>query len=134
MKKLIIPLFITLSVSACTNITPSVGAEKARDQPILTSYNSAERYSSLLWVERANPVSDASKALEKGDTQLWAYNTRKGPKIPGIDGAISDVLQNYQLRMAPAMGDVVYGNEHLELQLKFIKYAQRYNQEILNSQ
>jgi hypothetical protein len=29
---------------------------------------------------------------------------------------------------------VVYSNDHLELRLKFVKYAQRYNQEILNNQ
>lgn len=146
MKIQIIPLFIALSVSACSNtmlITDNMAQEqvalaeasKVKNQQPLLSYAPVERYSELLWVEQANPVSDALQALKQKDTKLWAYNTRIGPKIPGVDDdAVSTILQRYKLKMAAAMGDVVYGNEHLELRLKFIKYAKQYNQEILNSQ
>jgi hypothetical protein len=146
MKKLIIPLLIALSVSACASEiatkddalqenTKVTDTSEVESKPLLTSYNPEERYSSLLWVEHANPVSDAVQALKQNDTELWAYNTRTGPKVPGVDvDALPDVLQKHQLKLAPAMGDVVYGNDHLELRLKFIKYAQRYNQEILNNQ
>ncbi|MFT4811967.1 MAG: hypothetical protein ACI9W3_000494 [Marinoscillum sp.] len=146
MKKLIIPLFIALSVSACASeIVKKDGVlqehnavtdtPEVESKQLLTRYNPEERYSALLWVEQANPVNDAVQALKKKNTELWAYNTRMGPKVPGVDAdALPAVLQKYQLKLAPAMGDVVYSNDHLELRLKFVKYAQRYNQEILNNQ
>jgi hypothetical protein len=126
MKKLIASLFTVLSTVGCINVESK--------QP-LTSYEPVERYADLLWVEQANPVSDALQALKQEDKKLWAYNTRTGPQIPGVNtDAVSTVLKKHQLKIAPSMGGVVYGNQHLELRLKFIKYAQRYNQEILNSQ
>jgi hypothetical protein len=145
MKKLIIPLFIALSVSACASEivkkdgvleehTAVTDTPEVESKQLLTRYNPEQRYSALLWVEQANPVNDAVQALKQKDTDLWAYNTRMGPKVPGVDtDALAVVLQKHQLKLAPAMGDVVYGNEHLELRLKFVKYAQRYNQEILNN-
>jgi hypothetical protein len=146
MKKLIIPLLIALSASACASeIVTKDGAlqdytavtdiSEVESKKILTSYNPEERYSSLLWVEQANPVNDAVQALKKNDIELWAYNTRMGPNVPGVDAdALPAILQKHSLKLAPAMGDVVYGNDHLDLRLKFLKYAQRYNQEILNNQ
>jgi hypothetical protein len=146
MKKLIIPLLIALSVSACASdivtkddarqeYTAVTDTLEIESKPLLTNYNPEERYSSLLWVEQANPVNDAVQALKKNDTELWAYNTRMGPKVPGVDAdALPAVLQKHQLKLAPAMGGVVYGNDHLELRIKFVQYAQRYNQEILNNQ
>jgi LAS superfamily LD-carboxypeptidase LdcB len=145
MKKLIIPLFIALSVSACASEivkkdgvleehTAVTDTPEVESKQLLTRYNPEQRYSALLWVEQANPVNDAVQALKQKDTDLWAYNTRMGPKVPGVDtDALAVVLKKHQLKLAPAMGDVVYGNEHLELRLKFVKYAQRYNQEILNN-
>jgi hypothetical protein len=133
MKRQLITCFIVLSVSACTNPTLPREANNIREQPVLTSYNPVERYSELLWVEHANPIADASKASDQGDTRLWAYNTRTGPKIPGIDDGVSAVLQHHQLKMAPAMGDVVHSPKHLELQLKFIDYAKQYNNEIIKN-
>ena len=79
-------------------------------------------------------MSDASEALKKEDTKLWAYNTRTGPKIPGIEDITSAAFQHHQLKMAPAMGDVVHSPKHLELQLKFIDYAKQYNNEIIKNQ
>ena len=134
MKRQIITLCIAVSVSACTHTTPAVVAENITEQPILSSYKPVERYSELLWVESANPVSDASEALKKGDTRLWAYNTRTGPKIPSVEDITSTALQHHQLKMAPAMGDVVHSPKHLELQLKFIDYAKQYNNEIIKNQ
>ena len=133
MKRQIITLCIAVSISACTHTTLSVVADDMTKQPVLTSYNPIERYSELLWVESANPVSDAAKALKKGDAKLWAYNTRTGLKIPGIDDVNSANFQQHQLKMAPAMGDVVHGSKHLELQLKFINYAKQYNNEVIKN-
>jgi hypothetical protein len=145
MKKLIIPLLIALSVSACASeivtkdnalqeYTEVSDTSEVESKPLLTSYNPEERYSALLWVEQANPVNDALQALKQKDTDLWAYSTRIGPKVPGVDAdSLPTVLQKHQLKLAPAMGDVIYGNDHLELRLKFVKYAQRYNQEILKN-
>jgi hypothetical protein len=145
MKKLIIPLLIALSVSACASeivtkdnalqeYTEVSDTSEVESKPLLTSYNPEERYSALLWVEQANPVNDALQALKQKDTDLWAYSTRIGPKVPGVDAdSLPAVLQKHQLKLAPAMGDVIYGNDHLELRLKFVKYAQRYNQEILKN-
>jgi hypothetical protein len=146
MKKLIIPLLITLSASACASeivkkddalqeYTEVTETSEVKSKPLSTSYNPEKRYSSLLWVEQANPVNDAVQALKQNDTELWAYSTRMGPKVPGVDAeALPAVLQKHPLKLAPAMGDVVYSNHHLKLRLKFVKYAQRYNQEILNNQ
>ena len=146
MKKQIIPLIIVLSVSACKNTmskTDEVTAENSVTTDIsniespkkLAIYDPVERYSELFWVEQANPISDALLALKKEDTQLWGYNTRMGPKIPGIDDdAVPDILRKHSLKIAPAMGDIVYSDKHLKLRLKFINYAKQYNNEIINSQ
>lgn len=143
MKKQLIPFLVILSISGCTsNIIASnkdaVENEHSIDEPkaevpaTLTVYDPSVRYSQLLWVEKANPVNDALQAIKKGDTTLWGYKTRSGPKIPGVDDkAVATILQSYEIRVAPAMGDTVHGSKHLELQLKFIKYAEKYNTEIL---
>lgn len=142
MKKQLIPLFIVLSISACTNTMSETAKEEPKSiaetevvsSPELASYDQVERYSELLWVEQADPISDALQSLKQGDTKLWGYNTRMGPKVPGIDGGdVPTVLKKHQLKIAPAMGDTVHGAKHLELQLKFIDYAKRYNDEIIKS-
>ena len=145
MKKQLIPLFIVLSVSACTNtmsnsdedeskITATKDVPEVVNSHGLASYDPVERYSELLWVEQADPISDALQSLKQGDTKLWGYNTRLGPKIPGVDANdVSAVLQKHQLKIAPAMGDTVHGPKHLELQLKFIDYAKKYNNRIIKS-
>lgn len=143
MKKQIIPIILVLSVSACENTIPKTDQAIPKNTVTthpqterntkLTSYDPVERYSELFWVEQANPVSDAILALNLGDTKLWAYNTRMGPKIPGVDdNAVADTLRKHSLKFAPAMGDIVYSNNHLKLRLKFIEYAKQYNHEIIN--
>lgn len=142
MKKQIVPLFIILSVSACNSFTPksdeavptnSITTEtpKTENQQALASYDPIERYSELFWVEQANPVNDALLAISQGDTKLWGYNTRAGTKTPGTDNVTPEILSKYRLKIAPAMGDIIYSNKHLKLRLKFIHYATQYNKEIL---
>jgi hypothetical protein len=134
MKKQLTSIFLVLTISACTNTITTSSEEKVDQNKELTAYNPAESYFELLWVEKADPSVDALKAIKQGDDFLWAYRTRVGSKIPGIDeDSLVLIREKYKLKLAPAMGDVGHGSRHLELQLKFIDYAKEYNRIIINN-
>jgi hypothetical protein len=136
MKTQIIPLCILLSLTACAGIQSETSKEQqpVAQEQTLKAYDPIERYSALLWVEKADPVVDAMKSLNSGNIKLWGYNTRLGPKVPGVNASdIEIVLKQHELNLAPAMGDAVYGDNHLKLRTKFVEYAKQYNTEILKN-
>lgn len=135
MKKQLTFIFLVLSVSACTNTATTASEEKVQQKQALSAYDPIEVYSDLLWVEKADPAVDALKAIKQGDTRLWAYRTRIGPKVPGVSSDSLVLIQKkYELKLAPSMGDIVHNSRHLELQLKFIDYAKKYNSIIIENQ
>lgn len=74
-----------------------------------------------------DPVADAEKAIVDGDVAYWGYHTRIKAVAPGIDDS---QLGDAEVKFAPAMGDVIYGEDHRVLRKQFIEYAEAYNQVI----
>lgn len=75
-----------------------------------------------------NPIEDAKRAVKEGDMRLWAYHQRSGKIIPGV----SEIMGRAELtKTAPGMGDVIFGNAHLNLRKQLIEYMRQYNQGII---
>lgn len=72
--------------------------------------------------------NDAQRAAQAKDWRLWAYQGRTGLHIPGVVAAENTAAVN----IAPAMGDVIYSEQHLQARLQFLDYASLYNQYLLS--
>lgn len=131
--KIALPLIFTaIAISACKNETAPASIEVKPAMQAMPVYNPTERFAALRWVETANAVNDAKKALAAGDTGLWGYSSRIGPKLPGVEASeIEKTLKTHSMKKGQAMGDIVHGDEHLQLRLKFIEYAKQYNTIVL---
>ena len=81
----------------------------------------------LLWLDAADPQTDAQQALKKGDFRLLGLATRS-VNIPGVEN--EDVMQ-YELKcgvhLIDGISDVVRSDEHLRLMQKARSYALQYN-------
>ena len=82
--------------------------------------------------EQADPVADAMKAMDAGDTRLWAA-TGNGWAVPGADGGRHNYYRrNYGLRYYQT-SCVIEGEEHARLLTAIETYAEQYNSTILGS-
>jgi hypothetical protein len=87
----------------------------------------------LGWVETANPVLDAEKALKKGETKLWALQGI-GIYIPGVEQEkYKKITNELGYKILEGTSDSVYGEEHLRLIRLAEKYAKIYNAYILSN-
>lgn len=77
----------------------------------------------------ADPVTVAEKALVSGDKGLWVYYRRGQPVFPGVATPPQDV----QVKVAPGMGDIIYGRKHQLLRRAMLEFMERYNRTILKS-
>ena len=81
----------------------------------------------LLWLDAANPQTDAQQALKKGDFRLLGLATRS-VNIPGVENKNS---LKYELKcgvhLIDGISDVVRSDEHLRLMQKARSYALQYN-------
>lgn len=85
----------------------------------------------LISIVSGDAIHDAEKSSQANDWRLWAYHDRAGIKVPGID---ADTVSHRDIKVAPAMGDVIYSEQHLQAYQQFLGYATRYNQHILSLQ
>ena len=135
-------LAFTLSLNACSGVssaqtTDEEKAGKSGAASPVTDYSTRTDVdlSGLRWVETAQAESDADKAIAAGDLRLWGYHQRGGPTIPGVDFQQNSILvEKYGMRTSPAVGDVIYNEDHFELLMLFMEYARSYNQRILSSE
>lgn len=81
----------------------------------------------LLWLEAADPQTDAQQAIKKGDFRLLGLATRS-VHIPGV---VKEETLKYELRcgvqLIDGISDVVRSDEHLRLMQKARSYALKYN-------
>ena len=131
MKKysLFIASALVISLSSCKENNTQQLSVVETPKPLLPVENTmSDKLTPLLWVETANAQADAKTAIENSNTKLWVYRTRIGTKVPGLEDQDTQYLEEkYGFNYAPAMGDIVYGDKHLQLRLKFIEYAKQYN-------
>ena len=87
---------------------------------------------SLRWLEKADPMVDAKKALSIGDHRLRAVYGL-GISIPGTNSKDFDILKrNYGINEITGTTDAFINEEHHRLAQVAIKYSEVYNQHILN--
>lgn len=81
----------------------------------------------LLWLDAADPQTDAQQAVKKADFRLLGLATRT-VHIPGI---VKEEILKYELRcgvqLIDGISDVVRSDEHLRLMQKARSYALKYN-------
>ena len=88
---------------------------------------------SLRWLEKADPVVDATTALAKGDHRLRAVYGL-GVTIPGTDRmAFESFKQNYGINEIAGTTDALLNGEHGRLVQLAIRYAEIYNQHIIRA-
>ena len=117
MNALILNLFILCAFGAL----PSYAAAAERDQ-----------VEQLRWVEKADPIADASAAVARNDFVLLGIRGYTWT-IPGVDEAKKfEYREKYGMRLIEGTDDVVLGPEHLRLIGLSRGYAERYNQYVLS--
>jgi hypothetical protein len=81
----------------------------------------------LQWVENADPVADAKKAVDRSEfTFLGVYGFTW--TIPGIDESKKfELRKKYGLKIIEGTSDAVQGDEHTRLQGLATEYAKKYN-------
>lgn len=85
----------------------------------------------LLWVEKAEAVADAKEMLESGgDIQIYAFSGRMKTH-PGLTAKQYDEIEDRVVSTyLVGMGDIVFGDKHLELRKVAREYATAYNQAV----
>jgi|GEM_PF-4855295 len=122
-------LSIALLIVACAQ--PVKESRAASSSPL--ENQQAEQQQAISELEKiasGDAISNARSAVAANDWRLWAYHDRAGLKVPGVIAHRED----YPVKIAPAMGDVIYNDRHLQAHLQFLDYAKRYNQEVLSLQ
>lgn len=94
------------------------------------SQECSEIVDSLKWINKANPVVDANKALQQGNYKYYAVYGDDFV-IPGMSYEVSKSIINSNNYLAiEGTGDDMCSSEHLNLNIKAYKYAEHYNQAI----
>ena len=76
-----------------------------------------------------SPEDRAELFFAEGHTQLLAYNSLEGTKVPGLSKHQSEPwLTKFSVELAPAMGDEIYSESRRKLQAFYLDYAASYNQ------
>ena len=112
-RHLFLPLFVFIVLVACRVSPDSASVVKLR------------------WLEYADPIVDAQKALASNDYRLvgvYGYVV----SIPGVEMAQwLTYQQRYGLRPIEGTSDALEGEEHARLVRKATEYAERYNKHVL---
>lgn len=112
------------------NATAKSSVEKAEkaEKAATPDLQNNPKVRALETIVKGNAEADARAAFASGNKQFWAYQTRGSRTVPGFSNKDSNSMDSTQYQLAPAMGDVVYGDKHLKLRLQFVEYAKQYNQ------
>ena len=88
----------------------------------------------LQWVENADPIEDASKALARGNTKFMAVYGY-ALYIPGIEGnSIKKAYEKGNYIAIEGTGDDLCSEEHARLNIIASEYAKIYNQQLLGGE
>jgi hypothetical protein len=85
----------------------------------------------LRWLETADPITDAKRAVERRDFTLLAVNGYTW-SIPGVPEADKFAYRDkYGMKPIEGTSDVIMGTEHARLVDVATKYAKSYNEYLL---
>jgi hypothetical protein len=121
MKKLIILLVLGMVVAGCATYS-----EKTNSQISAVAIVKTE----LASLNLQNPESDLEKNFIHGDKRfigIYGFVLY----CPGTQGVSYDFIKQYGIRTIDGTSDALENEEHIALQRAAIKYAERYNQELL---
>jgi hypothetical protein len=119
-KKIIILIFV-----CCLLVTPSEGfADNKQDSQV----------AKLKWLDTANPIEDAQRALEKHDIRLKAVYGY-ALTVPGINDKEKYSIYENKFGFDPIDGasDNLQSEEHSRLNQRAYDYALKYNSVILKN-
>lgn len=124
---------VLVSVTACCDRVKQPSGDDTRAEHHQLTDTPAERVQrdnniqQLQQIGQRDAKQDALTASQAGDIRLWAYHGRAGRIVPGIEAVADD----WPVRLAPAMGDVIFNEAHRQARLQFLDYAERYNRTIM---
>ena len=133
MKTAITTLAIAGLLSACMaqsqNSMPKAATRS--DEALPTSPREAQAVSLLRWLDTADPVADAKRAIDQGRPALLTLGGR-GASLPGIaPERQSRLTLKCPLRPLRGATDTVRGDSHLRYLQRARDYAARYNRAML---
>jgi len=105
-------------------LLPAISAYAAEPEPDLVKQ--------LQWVEKADPLADAKKAVDRREFTLLGVDGYTWT-IPGIeDSKKFELRKKYGLKIIEGTSDVVQGEEQKRLQGLATEYAKKYNLYLLD--
>lgn len=123
-------LVLCIAISNCSQqqVTESSDSiKKTKVESLLQTDNLHPQIQSLLWLNTAEADADFKKDLQNSVPKYWAYYSRQGIQLPGLNSEQSASVSEEQYQFQDGMGDVVFSEAHLELRKKFLIYAASYN-------
>jgi hypothetical protein len=114
-------VFISILLSACSKPDyHHAGVAITAD-----SHNTVVNLANIMLYSPSERFAEYS---QRGQLRFLAYHSTEGIKVPGMmDKAAGDSMLVYGIELVPGMGDQVFSENHRQLQLYFLDYAQRYN-------
>ncbi|MBQ0785086.1 MAG: hypothetical protein KBT66_12690 [Amphritea sp.] len=97
---------------------------------ILFAQTCKDKVQILQWVENANPLEDAAKALENGNANFMAVNGY-GLYIPGMENAPEGAFEKRGYIVIEGTSDALCSKRHLKLNNIALEYAKSYNHALL---
>jgi len=125
-------------MSACVATTPEQPKKKSSLMDLAKEDHAStqtikkqeeQKYAQLLTTLKAkNATQDAQQAIARGDLQILGYQAgRGGLKTPGIN-----TQQNRcKVTIMDGMGDMIFGQNHMNYRIALTQYMNRYNQIML---
>lgn len=108
---------------------------KSAPQAISSNNTSPEdqKYADLLQkLSTRDPLAEAQQAIAKGDHFLLGYYSgRAGLKMPGLN---SEQQANHSCKLSTidGLGDVIYGENHMNYRSAIISFAKAFNTKMLD--
>ena len=106
--------------------TPQTTSSPKPMNPNISAKDS--QYANLLQgLSQRNPELEAQQAMSRGDRSIMGYYAgRAGLKLPGFTPE-QQAVQRCTLKTLEGLGDVIYGDNHLQYRVAMRKFAKRYN-------
>jgi len=117
---------------ACTaspESTPPRTSTRSNEPEMTTTERNAVAL--LKWVDTADPVADAKRAVAEKRPVLLILGGRGAP-APGVSPELrSSLSAKCPVQVLPGATDTVHGNTHLNYLQRARDYAEKYNRELL---